>query len=69
MKVYLVLSPAEHFNGTVKELFSRETAIDLARRAAQLLHWGVREYGDMRTDDEALDDFVVVHWAEELEVL
>lgn len=63
MKVYVV----QEYPGEIV-VYSRRAALRIARAAAQ--HSSrVREYGDMRTDDEALEDFIIVHWAVETEVL
>jgi len=71
MKVYIVKDPVpNNYGGTDTELtvYSEAAALRLSRAAAQLVA-KVREYGDMRTDAEALDDFLVVHWAYERTVL
>lgn len=62
MKVYLVQSPKDD-GGTLNEVFSREGAIKLARKA------GLQYGEDKRTDEQCLQDFITVHWAQELELL
>lgn len=68
MKVYVVTYLDGEDGRPETEVYSRETAVAHARAAAQT-NSRVREYGDMRTDAEALADFVVVRWATEKEVL
>jgi hypothetical protein len=67
MKVYLSsdLLPC----GGIQHLgYTREAAIRLSRESAKD-SYQVRTFGDQRTDDEALEDFIIVRWAVGLEVM
>ena len=59
MRVWLVVSPGDG-GRTIKEAFTDAAAIRMARAAHP------RPAEDTRSEAAALDDFVVVNWAESI---
>lgn len=59
MELYKVIEPSP--NGTILHYYTREGAIKIAKAVA-------KERGYIyKSDEEALQDFVVVHWAEKVD--
>jgi len=67
VKVYVTMCPGDN-GGTHVDVYSRAGAIRVARAAAEaaLTRRGLE---DTRLDEEALEDFIVVHYPAECEVI
>ena len=65
MNVYVVETSKDDGGKTI-EVFTREGAIKLSRRAWRQ---AFQNKEDTRSDQDALDDFMVTHWAIETKLL
>ena len=63
MEVYVYSEPEDGSSRPVQRAYTRAAAARAMRAG-----WPARRGEDPRTDDECVDDFVVIHWAERLEV-